>query len=197
MNMKRIFFSIILLSIILLSFSGCVEKTHQATESSAPETTPNNSSSINVDGIEIYENISELINETFSYNNRTYGAFYDDVELEDTSYPKERVFVIRSQSDFDKIFAREIDNTPVDYQSETYVLYTFTTVYPYEFVVESASVNEHELNIQFRLKSPNDPDENGYVPPEPLIGSTRPFQRFILIKINKIDIDNANLIEIN
>ena len=206
MNMKRIIFSITLLSVMLLSFSGCGEKTPQATESSAPETTvipapettlapettptlettPNYSSPVNVEGIEIYENVYEHINDSFSYNNRTHGAFYGDVELDDPSYPKERVFLIKSQKDFDQIFSQEIDNTPVDYQSEMYVLYTFTTVYHREFMVGSALVVDQELNIQFRLKSPN----------EPVGDAARPFQRFVLIKIDKIDINDASFIDI-
>ena len=205
--MKRIFFSVILLSVILLSFSGCVEKTPQVTESSAPETTPeitpepettpNSSSQVNVEGIEIYENVYEYINDTFSYNNRTYWAFYGDEQLLDSSYPKERVFLIKSQKDFDQIFTQGIDNTSVDYQSEIYVLYTFTTYYHREFIIESASVVDQELNIQFRLKSPNEPTGDESRPFEPVGDAARPFQRFILIKINRIDINNANFIDID
>ena len=203
----------IMLAVILctLCFAGCGGKTPEITESPAPETTvapvpestpepestPNDSSSINVGDIEIYENISEFINETFSHNNRTYGAIYDDGSLEDPSYPRERVFVIRSQEDFDQIFTQAIDGTPIDYQSETYVLYTFTTVYHREFIIKSASVVDQELTVQFRLKSPNDPDENGDLPPEAVGDAARPFQRFVLIKVNEIDINSANFTEID
>ncbi len=192
--MKRIIIGFILLTLIILP--SCANPSNEQgasgdtgdngkTNASISGHKSNNSSYVNVDDIEVYENISEQIDDTFADKNRTYGAFYGNDVLEDSSCPKERVFVIKSQNDFDKIFAYGIENTPIDYQSEMYVLYTFTTLYHNEFVIEAASVVEQELNIQFRLKSPN----------EPAGDAARPFQRFILIKINKIDINNANFID--
>ena len=134
----------------------------------------------------VYEVSPHNLTETFATENRTYGAFYDDVSLEDASFPKSRVFVIKSQRDMEKIFSDEIDQSTIDYRSEMYVLYTFTTVYRREFLIDSSSVTKEGIVINYSLKSP-DSDV-------PLGDAARPFQRFVLIKMNRVDVENITFI---
>ena len=134
----------------------------------------------------VYEVSPDDLTKAFKAENRTYGAFYDDVSLEDASFPKSRVFVIKSQRDMEKIFSDEIDQSTIDYRSEMYILYTFTTVYRREFLIDSSSVTKEGIVINYSLKSP-DSDV-------PLGDAARPFQRFVLIKMNRVDVDNITFI---
>ncbi len=134
----------------------------------------------------VYEVLPDNLTESFTAENRTYGAFYDEERFEDTSFPKSRVFVIKSQRDLEKIFSKEIDHATIDYRSEMYVLYTFTTEYRREFLIESSSVSKDGIVINYSLKSPESD--------EPVGDAVRPFQRFVLIKMNRVDVDSITFI---
>ena len=136
--------------------------------------------------VAVYEVSPDDLTKAFKAENRTYGAFYDDVSLEDASFPKSRVFVIKSQRDMEKIFSDEIDQSTIDYRSEMYILYTFTTVYRREFLIDSSSVTKEGIVINYSLKS-RDSDV-------PLGDAARPFQRFVLIKMNRVDVENITFI---
>ena len=146
-----------------------------------------NNSPINIDDIEVFDNISELIDVSFADENRTNGAFYGDDVLEDPLCPKERIFIIKSQDDYNRIFTDEIENASVNYQSASYILYTYTTVYHNDFLIDTASVVGGELIVNFKLLSSQEPSGS----------ASRPFQRFVLLKINRIDIEIATFIEID
>lgn len=131
----------------------------------------------------VYSEVGDKINEAFLKENRTYGAFYGDVLNDDHICPKTRIWTIQSQSDFDKIFDQEIDQTPLNYDQQMYVLYTFTTVYHRPFRINTVQNSEKGLVIDYTLAEPDATDE-------PIIDAARPFQYFVLIKTDKIDVKN-------
>ncbi len=139
-----------------------------------------------VENFVVYSEVGNKINETFLKENRTYGAIYEDVSNDDQTCPKTRIRTIQSQNEFDKIFDHEIDQTPLDYDQQMYVLYTFTTVYHRPFLIDTVQNSEKGLAIDYSLKEPDSPN----APDEPIADAACPFQYFVLIKTDKIDVKN-------
>ncbi len=170
--MKRIL--LIMLLSVLLGMSACAN-------------TIDNINNLGNDAI-VVNNVSEYVKESFSIENRTYGAYYGGDRLTDLSYPKERVFIISTQKDFDAIIDDEFVQLTPDFDSELYVLYTFTTLYHNEFIIDSATVSDQALYVQYHLKSE-------IVSGEELTNAARPFQRYVLIKMKRIDVNSVIFID--
>ena len=170
--MKRIL--IIMLISVLLGLSACANPTDTVNHTEF--------------GAIVVNNVSEYVKESFALENRTYGAYYDGSKLTDLSCPKERVFIISTQNDFDAVFDDEFVQQTADFDSEIYVLYTFTTLYHNEFIIDSATVSDQTLNVQYHLQSE-------IVSGEEITNAACPFQRYVLIKVKRIDVNSVIFID--
>lgn len=199
--MKRIIVFVLLF--VILSFTLCACKnsiddstvsdklrntqsaatTENAHETHFPATTDVAYQVLPFENFTVFSDVGDKINAKFGEENRTYGAFYGDSENVDETCPKARIWTIQSQSDYAKKFDHEIDQTPMDYDRQIYVLYTFTSVYHRPFQIDSVENREDGMLIMYTLKAP---ETHG----EPVADATRPFQYFVLIKTDKSDVKN-------
>lgn len=208
--MKRIIVGILLLT--TLAFSSCadpngdsngasradatdtpdpaqtISEIDTSTEVSTEADTRDDGVRMDATSFTVYELFAETdrFREPFVSENRTYGAFYGDSMLEDTDCPEERAFVIDSQSKFDEIFVDGSGLEPLDYRTEMYVLYTFTTLYHRAFLVKEASIADGRLSVQYALQAPD----------EPVGDAARPFQRFVLIRMAKAEVEQVAFVDI-
>lgn len=128
---------------------------------------------------------SDTLKASFLKENRTSGAYYDgDVALEDNDIPKSRTFIIKTQDEYDTIFENTA-SVAVDFNSELLILYAFTTEYHRDISLDDWKVEGKTISITYEMKEPG----------KPVGDAARPFQRFLLIKMNKLDIENAEMIE--
>lgn len=165
--MKRTLSILIILLLCLTVFAGCAK----------PD--PSNANCQIVSD----ELSSDTLKDSFLKENRTSGAYYDgDVALEGNDIPKSRTFIIKTQDEYDTIFENAA-NINVDFSSELLILYAFTTEYHRDISLDDWKVEGKTISITYEMK---DPSKN--------VGdAARPFQRFLLIKMNKLDIDSAEI----
>ena len=143
---------------------------------------------------EMYSTSENLVLSTFLEDNKVRGSYYknpdyidgeDDPADEyyyDESSPKSRTFIIDDQETFDSIFIK--DKFQVDFSKKTVYLYIFADVNPsLEYYVYNVSVEEETVNIYFKLRNSNKK------------GSTSPYQRCLIVIMDKTDTSNVEFIK--
>ena len=169
--MKKYLTTILAVIICLTSLSGCTNSN------------PSNASCKLLND----ELSSDMLKDSFLQENRTYGAYYGgDVASEDNGIPKSRVFIIKTQDEYDAIF-ESTATVDIDFGSEMLILYTFTTEYHRDISLDDWKVEDKTIGITYEMKDPSKFAGVG--------DAAMPFQRFLLIKMNKIDIDSAVITE--
>ncbi|MBQ9467956.1 MAG: hypothetical protein IJU52_03005 [Clostridia bacterium] len=161
--------------------SDNADQIETSNESSFAQTSYDANSTLPVESFIVFSDVGDKINGLFLKENRTYGAIYGEEFNDDQTCPKTRIWTIQSQSDYDKIFDREIDQLPLDYNQQMYVLYTFTSFYHRPFLINSVQNSEKGLIIEYSLEKP-------YTTDEPFVDAAQPFQYFVLIKTDKKDV---------
>ena len=83
--------------------------------------------------------LNGYIREDFLEENRVFGAFYpigeaedgtaDYEQLTDESYPRERIFCIRSEEEFNGVFVLPPQELKADFQTQMLVVYTQACMY--------------------------------------------------------------------
>ena len=147
-----------------------------------PVPPPTTETVLPVDGFTVFENFDEKINPLFIQEYPTGSVTHT------TPYPLSRVFTITSKTEYDQIFTEAVDTTPIDYDKEMYILYTSTETRPYvkrKFVVLNASISEKHLTIRYEYESPYGKPSK---PEDVVYDSCKPFQRFALIRMEKMDL---------
>jgi len=128
----------------------------------------------------IYDNEAEWIREEFYEQNRVYGAMYDRETLRDESYPKTRTFIVRTQEEFDKMFIDE-NHIEVDFEKEMLLVYTYKATYTRKMKIkrikEDNGIMEVELDVE-KVKLG-------------VGASCSPFQRYVVLKVDKKDITSV------
>ena len=127
------------------------------------------------------DNASEFIREDFYSENHTSRAIYDG-ESADLSYPDSRCFIVRNQEDYDRIFTSNAD-FQVDFSSKTLVVYTYTSVYVRKIEIKESETEADRLNMVLTTKKP------GIM----VADACQPFQRYVIIKIDALDISTADI----
>ncbi len=152
--MKKIICGILCI-IALLSFSGCEH----------------------VRKLKVYDNVEDYVKTEFIEQNQVEFPF---VSADGTKpqYPKERVFAINNQEEYDTVFSQAVPGLDVDYDNEMLILYTFSCINKRDFKITSSDFEEGKLEFEFVMYRPFDI----FLGPDTCI----PYQRFVLIKLNRL-----------
>ena len=133
----------------------------------------------------LFDNAGKWINLDFQRENVTRGfgsGLYLNGEFiyTDESYPKERIFIISDQAEFDTIF-NEFPSG-VNFENEMILLYVITSINVRPVFIKRIKLENERLHI--RLKE---------VPPPKLQpDATRPQMRWFIVKIDKLYIDTVD-----
>lgn len=129
----------------------------------------------------MYDNAGGWIKESFSSDNLTRGAFYGEERITDSAYPENRTFIVNNQEEYEEIFIEDTEELDVDFNKETIVVYTYTADSQRENYIKSVNVKDSILKILYKEKTRSGVGD-----------TTRPFQRWFVVKLDKIDIIGAD-----
>ncbi len=132
----------------------------------------------------VNDNASGLIDRVFYANNYVRGACYDDTVLEDESYPDSRYFVIRSQDDFDNVFAPGVA-VDADPEGDILLVYTFTSVYVRPIKLKHLYADGGRIFVELSME--RSVFEAG------VADACSPFQRYVIIRMLKTDISEFEI----
>ena len=126
-----------------------------------------------------------------AYKNPDYVEGVDDYSEQyytDYEAPINRTFIVNDEEAYDKIFK---ENTlKVDFDEEIVFLYIFADCSPSQkYIIDDISVESEKVSIYFQFNS-NFRSLIGY------IGSTSPYPRCLVVKMDKIDVDNVEFIKV-
>jgi len=142
----------------------------------------------------LYSNSKEWVLPSFLENNKVGGAFYknpnyvegqDELDEEyyyDEESPASRTFIITDREKYNTVFVE--DSLKVDFEKEMVILYIFPDVYSREYQLEELSVNDQIVTVKYKLESSDKKD------------ATAPYQRCMVLKMEKSDVLSAEFIEI-
>ncbi|MDE5715154.1 MAG: hypothetical protein K2I42_03375 [Anaeroplasmataceae bacterium] len=100
----------------------------------------------------------------------------------DEASPSFRTFTIIQQDEFVKVFSK-YDGT-LDFENEMVILYIFSDIYPdRNCYIKKINYENKMLTVQIKLQN------------KPSKDSSAPYQRCIMIKIDKLEIDLIKFIE--
>lgn len=129
------------------------------------------------------DNASEIINTAFYEHNYTYGAYYDNGDsLQDSSLPKSRIFIIKTQEEYENIMVSDA-NLDINFADEIIIVYTYTSDYVRDVKIDNIGVIDDDLSIELSLKKP----------PKGVGDSVQPFQRYVVLKMKKTEFSNVNI----
>lgn len=138
----------------------------------------------------LYNHAEKWISEDFLDNNRV-KAYYknenyteedDDEYIYDEESPTSRTFIITEQDRFSEIFSKY--DKSIDLDSEVVVLYIFSDMSSSDYKIKKIYYENQELTIQIKLEYINTKD------------SVMPYQRCIMIKMEKLEIESINFIKV-
>jgi hypothetical protein len=125
----------------------------------------------------------------FLMENMTYGAIYqnenwdpDDASseelIEDQTSPVFRTYIITEKTQLDEVFSVFPD---IDFEKEMIVMYAYTSVYGRKRIITSITLDNKNLKIAFKIAE----GKPGYN------DASMPQRRFLIIKLDKLDIDTV------
>ena len=141
----------------------------------------------------IYSQSEDLLLPEFLCANKVRGAFYlnpdydplDDKSNEyyrETDAPKNRTFIVDSEDTFNEIFKE--DTLDINWDKEMVLLYIFPDENPYrKYHLKNISLSEGNLKIYYKLERSMRND------------STAPYQRCLIVKLNRQNIYNVEFIK--
>lgn len=133
---------------------------------------------------DIYENRTWL-KDDFYEANLTYGAYSSAIEeyVKDEAYPSLRTKIIVSNDEYELVF-NEFP-VEVDFEKTMIVMHCFTTASSGKYEIESISVDEQTLNIRYKQQA-----SKGKTPPN----ASQPLTKWVIVTMDKLDIDTAEFI---
>lgn len=119
--------------------------------------------------------------EEFLKDNLTRGSHYlnengEIVSAEGESYPRHRVFIIKSHEDANLIFESFSDS--IDFEKEMLIIYIFTTINPDPCKINKVFIDEDVLKINYKFQRSKIGSDN----------TSSPTQRCLLVKIDKHEV---------
>ena len=132
----------------------------------------------------LYDNAGKSMQEEFLIENLTRDAYYKGIDTNDSAYPVCFTHIIRSKEEFDKIFT----NLPtiINFEKEMVCIYIFTDNYIKPYKINKVSIDKHVLKIEVK-STDQKPGE---------MDSVRSWQRCLVVKIDKLDINSVEFNEI-
>lgn len=97
------------------------------------------------------------------------------------NYPESRSFIITDRSSFEEIIVEDFKGFEVDFDKEMLLVYTFTTEYVLPAKIADIELRDKALTLNYDIQLITG------------VGSARrPFQRWFIVKLNKLDILSVN-----
>ena len=128
---------------------------------------------------ELYDDAGKWMNEEFLKENLTYGAFFEDVFLDDNSYPRNITHLIKNKEDFNAIFAEF--PSEIDFTKSLVCIFIFTSVDKRPYEINKIFVDNQVLKIE--VKSIN---------PKRFVGDAVPsWQRCLVVVLDKFEITSV------
>jgi hypothetical protein len=138
-------------------------------------------------------NANQWISNDFLKENMVKSAFYinedyiegesdpSDKYIQDTTSPSSRTYIITEEDKFTEIFT-EYDST-INFDEKMVILYIFANEYPNRnYKVDKITFNNQMLNINLKLDKKNVND------------ATAPFQRCLMIILDKLDVEKVKFV---
>ncbi len=143
----------------------------------------------------IYNQAKEWISEEFLKENRVRAYYVDENYVEGVSdpwtevifepnKPSERTFIIKEQDEFTKIFTKYVEEY-VDFEKEMVILYIFSDVYIRDYHLKKIIYENQTLTIHIKLQHINSKIDD----------AVQLYQRCLMIKMDKLEIDSVSIIE--
>ena len=132
---------------------------------------------------EVIDLSSLTFREDFLKANRTYGAHYENGGYDQT-LPEFRTFVITEKAKLDEVFSV---CPKIDFIKEMVVMYAYTSEYGHKRRIKNITLDNKTLKIKFKIA-------------EGLPGfsdASMPITRFLVIKMDKLDIDTVEFTLLN
>lgn len=102
---------------------------------------------------------------------------------DDETYPESRTFIVENSEVYNRIFNNDIENFDVDFNKQMLIVYTFRAINHRNLKLISVNLQDAILRITFESIS-----KSG-------IGDTcMPYQRWIVIKLDKIEVKSVEFI---
>ena len=120
------------------------------------------------------------VNHAWMSNNLTKGAMDADSS---TELPKTRIFIITDQKTLDEIFTKF---PKVDFEKEMVLIYCHTDSYSRKYVVEDIVLYGDTLTVKLGVAS-------GLFD-EFIFSTSLPFTRICVIKLDKVEAENINIV---
>ena len=124
-----------------------------------------------------------------TYNAKLYNIYYsqsgsgENVLSDDETYPESRTFIVENSEVYNRIFNNDIENFDVDFNKQMLIVYTFMAINHRNLKLISVNLQDAILRITFESVS-----KSG-------IGDTCiPYQRWIVIKLDKIEVKSVEFI---
>lgn len=161
---------ILTIPIILYSIVGCQKNKYNA---------------------KIYNSAENLFLNSFLEENKVKGAYYknpdypDDADKKyyyDETSPAYRTFVVNNLDDYSLFFAG--DELEVNFDKEMVLIYIFADIYPNRnYIINNILKEGEKVKIYLELEKNNKKD------------ATAPYQRVLIVKMEKLDISEAEFIK--
>ncbi len=141
----------------------------------------------------IHNQAEKWISEDFLNENRVKAFYINETYIEgesepsskyiyDESAPSFRTFFITQQMEFIQIFSKY--NEYIDFENNMVLLYIFSDVNPgRDYYIKNIKYENQVLTIHIKLENKKSND------------STAPYQRCLMIEIEKLEIDSINFIK--
>ena len=161
---------ILTIPIILYSIAGCQKNKYNA---------------------KIYNSAENLFLNSFLEENKVKGAYYknpdypDDADKKyyyDETSPACRTFIVNNLDDYSLFFAG--DELGVNFDKEMVLIYIFADIYPNRnYIINNILKEGEKVKIYLELEKNNKKD------------ATAPYQRVLIVKMEKLDISEAEFIK--
>lgn len=161
---------ILTIPIILYSIAGCQKNKYNA---------------------KIYNSAENLFLNSFLEENKVKGAYYknpdypDDADKKyyyDETSPACRTFIVNNPDDYSLFFAG--DELGVNFDKEMVLIYIFADIYPNRnYIINNILKEGEKVKIYLELEKNNKKD------------ATAPYQRVLIVKMEKLDISEAEFIK--
>ena len=123
----------------------------------------------------LFDSAAEWIDEDFVQSNIVVL-----VDSDNEGYPHDRTFIVKTQEEYDRIFNKDISELTIDFESQMLVIYTFVDIYKRDIRLKTLSVEENTLEIEYQM-------EKKY-----FVGDAcKPYQRWFVVRLDKLDVDAA------
>ncbi len=124
----------------------------------------------------LFDDAIEWINEDFIINN--------PVEMEGSSNPSDRTFIIKNKEEYNQIFAENIDELAVDLNNQMVVVYTFSTIYHRDNRLVDLDVEENVLKITYKMEKKLGVGD-----------ASQPYQHWFVVVLDKLDVNSVVFVE--